>query len=208
MSGSEKLNEILFNALKELSLEEKKQILQDLMLEDTSNEVPQEEQSKPKRKKRRKPNKKNNLKKQQPPQERMVQKPTSEKKDESIPSLVRKGKRRRATKPKQQWPSKGTAARVEPINTDTPRPNIFLNSAFQSRWDSTDRKEHNKDKEIDQKLSMNRTPTPRMRESTIVEIDCMDCGGIFEVSTIYIQQDPDTKEWFYRCNQCEVDRER
>lgn len=86
----------------------------------------------------------------------------------------------------------------EAIDLDTPRVNKFLDMRESDMH-------HNDTHEFDKKVNTSR-PTPRMSRTTTIEVECNDCGDVYDVSPDVVRTDPDTRETVYLCNDCEMSR--
>lgn len=102
-----------------------------------------------------------------------------------------------AVKPKRKM-RKHYATR-ESIDLDKPRENKFLKMQEASA--------HKRDtEEFDNKVNKFE-PTPRMGRSSLVEIECVGCGNIFDVSPSVIFNDPEEGP-IYTCNDCAIPAKR
>jgi len=99
--------------------------------------------------------------------------------------------KRLANGPKNR-PRKGVAARTEPVQISGE------NKFFQMRERNAERK----DSKIDQKLWSNREPSQRPEKFEFVEVQCIDCQLWFDAHPNLIFIDPDTKQPYFRCNDC------
>ncbi len=88
-----------------------------------------------------------------------------------------------------------TFTKREAIDTSGQRHNKFEDFGYDDQF--------KQDSELDQKLSGNNRPTPRMgsNNNPYVEATCVICNWIFDVTPNEVYNDPD-KGPIYKCNDC------
>jgi len=93
-------------------------------------------------------------------------------------------------------------ARIESIDTRTPRENLFL-TKFRHLAPAT--QEERKAQDFDQKIALQMTPSERgLRDSGIIEdVQCLVCRRFFDVPAILTHKDMDTGELRFTCNNCQ-----
>jgi hypothetical protein len=92
---------------------------------------------------------------------------------------------------------KGMACRNEPIQLSGE--NRFL--------EMDEYHEEQQDIEFDRKVHSGRKPRrKKFRPNPMVEVECQDCGYLFDVDSNILLVDPDTKQYIYTCNDCSVRR--
>lgn len=92
-----------------------------------------------------------------------------------------------------RMPNKGRQTRVQSIDVDGVRPNLFLGSEFENL--------HKADSKLDQKLTGNNQPEQRRVPVQYVEVECAKCGKIFEELNTKIQViEGEVKNICHRCS--------
>lgn len=89
--------------------------------------------------------------------------------------------------------NKGKAPKVMSFDPNRKRRDLFVERGFDRL--------HKEESEIDKKLWANRKPSPRIRPSSMVEIDCDKCGESYEVSESLVYRDADGN-YVYVCDNC------
>jgi len=119
-----------------------------------------------------------------------------------IPTPTRQNKRSR--RPKRHTSSHvGTIpARIEPIDTRTPRENLFLKHRKQMAPVSQEELDAIK---FDKQVSRKHQPTTR-RQKSLIEVECDICNKWFQVSKQLVRTEG--QELLYTCNNCQIHQRR
>jgi hypothetical protein len=98
----------------------------------------------------------------------------------------------------QRGRKRGKGQKARPIQIDrSNHHNKFL--------EMSERRLHKQDSEIDKKLWGNNKPVPRLGRTSLVEIDCYECGEPQIVSPGLVFKDPE-RGFIYRCNDCSLSK--
>lgn len=104
-------------------------------------------------------------------------------------------KKAQQSEPREPQISYGTVDPSLPMNAPH-RPNMFIDNGFAAM--------HQKDSEIDHKLSGANQITPRGTRQEVIEIECRSCGNVDMVSMKMVQHDQDGVRFI--CDHCQKNR--